>query len=106
MKRLLLLVALAALAANAQAQSKPGAPEKAQVCAACHGPDGNEPKVPGAAKIAGQHPDYLYHTLLDYKAGRRKNAIMNGQAQALTDQEMRALAQYYGSQPGSLKVIR
>jgi cytochrome c553 len=98
----ILILALGAVA-NAQAEGKP---EKLQVCAACHGETGNEAKVPGAPKLAGQYPDYLYHSLKDYKAGRRKNAIMNGQAQALSDKEMRQLAEYFASQGGSLKVIR
>jgi cytochrome c553 len=31
---------------------------------------------------------------------------MNGQAQPLTDEEMRNLAAYYASQSGPLKVVR
>lgn len=83
-----------------------GAEKAKQVCAACHGEKGTEAKVPGAAILAGQYRDYLYHSLRDYKTGKRKNAIMAGQAQPLTDDEMRNLAAYYASQEGPLKVVR
>jgi cytochrome c553 len=91
--------------ANAADAAK-GAEKAKQVCAACHGETGNEAKVPGAAKLAGQYQDYLYQALRDYKTGKRKNAIMAGQAQALTDADMRNLAAFYAAQQGSLKVVR
>ena len=78
-----------------------------EVCAACHGEDGTGKKeFPDYPKLAGQYADYLYHSLKGYKSGARKNAIMAGMAQPLTDAEMRALARYYADQPGNLKVIR
>jgi cytochrome c553 len=88
------------------ADASKGAEKAKQVCSACHGDTGNEAKVPGAAKIAGQYSDYLYQALRDYKTGKRKNAIMSGQAQALSDDDMRNLAAYYSAQQGSLKVVR
>ena len=94
-----------ACGANAADAAK-GAEKAKQVCAACHGETGNEAKVPGAAKIAGQYQDYLYQALRDYKTGKRKNAIMSGQAQALSDDDMRNLAAFYSRQEGSLKVVR
>jgi cytochrome c553 len=102
------VVALAAgFAVNAYAwDANKGAEKAKQVCAACHGEKGTEAKVPGAAILAGQHRDYLYHSLRDYKTGKRKNAIMSGQAQPLTDEEMRNLAAFYASQDGPLKVVR
>ena len=95
------------LATGAHAYDAAKGAEKAkQVCAACHGEKGNEAKVPGAAIIAGQHRDYLYHSLRDYKTGKRKNAIMNGQAEPLTDDDMRNLAAFFAAQDGPLKVVR
>lgn len=73
-----------------------------EVCAACHGPDGNTPTGPDFPKLAGQHYDYLLHSLKSYKSGARKNPIMAGQAQALTLQEMEGLAAYYSHQHGTL----
>lgn len=77
----------------------PAANDKAQVCTACHGPDGNSP-VPMFPRIAGQHRDYLYQALQDYKAGRRKNPIMAAQVESLSRQDMEALAAWFSSQPG------
>lgn len=73
-----------------------------EVCAACHGPDGNTPTGPDFPKLAGQHYDYLLHSLKSYKSGARKNPIMAGQAQNLTLQEMEGLAAYYSHQHGTL----
>jgi cytochrome c553 len=107
MMRIGVTVLALGLAAHAHAWDADKGAEKAkQVCAACHGETGTEAKVPGAAILAGQYRDYLYHSLLDYKTGKRKNAIMSGQAQALSDADMRNLAAYYARQSGPLKVVR
>jgi cytochrome c553 len=101
------LVALVALALAAPAFAQDAAKKAKEVCAACHGEDGNGKKeFPDYPKLAGQYADYLYHSLRGYKSGARKNAIMAGMAQPLTDAEMRALANFYASQPSALKVIR
>lgn len=67
------------------------------VCAACHGENGvsTGPQFPN---LAGQHEDYLYHSLKAYKNGERNNAIMTGQVIELTDREMRDLAKWYADQ--------
>lgn len=72
---------------------------KSAACAACHGADGNS-QAPSFPKLAGQHPDYLYKALTDYKSGARKNPIMAGQVANLSPQDMADLAAYYGSQKG------
>ncbi len=77
--------------------------EKAeQVCAACHGKDGNTPIDPSYPKLAGQHADYLVRVLLDYKSEQRKNAIMGAQAKGLSRADIENLAAFYASLPGSL----
>jgi cytochrome c553 len=74
-----------------------------QVCAACHGADGNS-VAPVNPKLAGQIPDYLAKQLANFKptaAGKpaeRNNAIMAGFAAALSPEDMRNVAAYYGSQ--------
>lgn len=73
--------------------------EKSQTCVACHGAEG----VSATAQfptIAGQYRDYLYKSLTDYKAGKRKNPIMGGIVAALSDQDMKDLASYYASLEG------
>ena len=70
--------------------------EKAIVCAACHGEDGNSPN--GAYPIlAGQTSRYLYLQLKDYKEGRRKDPVMSAMAVNLSKEDLRALADYFAS---------
>lgn len=81
--------------------------EKAdQVCAACHGKDGNTPIDPSYPKLGGQFRDYLETVLIDYQVGRRTNAIMAGQAKALSREDIRNLSAYYASLPSQLSVRR
>ena len=95
----LALAALAVLAAPADARDPAaGAAKAKEVCAACHGMDGNSP-TPDYPKIGGQYEDYLAKALRDYKSGARKNAIMAGFAGALTKQDIANLAAHYASQP-------
>ena len=101
MKRALGLAAALAAASVALAQDKaPGV--ASQVCAACHGPDGNS-VAPANPKIAGQIPEYLQKQLRDFKAqaGKkpaRESAIMNGMAANLSDADVKALAAFYSGQ--------
>lgn len=78
--------------------------EKAQTCAACHGPDGNTPMTPDFPKLAGQPADYLEKALRDYKKGARKNPMMMPMVQGLSKQDIKDLAAYYSSLKGDLKV--
>jgi cytochrome c553 len=108
MKRIIVLLALTTLASGAMAAGNAdrGAEKAKQVCAACHGADGNTPLQPEYPRIAGQHADYLNKALRDYQSGARKNAIMGSQAANLSRQEMQDLASYFSGLPGSLGVIR
>ena len=90
----LALAAPGAFAADLQA----GAAKAKEVCAACHGADGNSP-TPDYPKLAGQHRDYLEKALRDYKSGARKNPIMAGFAGALSKQDIENVAAYFESQP-------
>lgn len=101
---LTLAALLAAFATSASATSMPkGDPAKGKTesaaCAACHGEDGNS-KSGEFPKLAGQHADYLYNALVQYKSKQRKNAIMGGFAATLSRQQMADLAAYYASQKG------
>jgi len=108
MKRIVVLLAAATLAAPVLAKGNAAAGEtKAkQVCAACHGVDGSTPTTPDFPYIGGQYYDYLVRALTDYKTGARKNAIMAGMAKPLTDQEIQDLAAYFAGQPGKLGTKR
>ena len=105
---LLLSITLASITSvNAQDTSQ-GDPEagkaKNAVCAACHGVDGNS-ALDINPKIAGQHANYLYKQLSEFKLASqtggsegRNNAVMNGMAAVLSDQDMKDLAAYFASQ--------
>jgi cytochrome c553 len=77
----------------------------AQVCAACHGPDGNSP-LPENPKIAAQPADYLAKQLHEYKSGERKDPIMSAMAAPLSAEDISAVSAYYASQkprPGAAR---
>lgn len=111
-----LAILCVALAGGAQAQDKKvdvnrGQQIAGQVCAACHGADGNS-VIAMNPKLAGQHADYLYKQLLDYtvqpkaKAALRENAVMAGFAASLPDEDKRNVAAYFAAQklkPGTAK---
>lgn len=76
-----------------------------QVCAACHTADGSRGS-PANPILAGQHPEYLVKQLHEFKAGIRKNAIMQGMAATLSDEDMRNVAAFYATKsakPGFAK---
>ena len=52
-------------------QSFADMPEKAAVCVACHGPNGNS-SMPNTPSLAGQNARYIYLQLRDFQEGRRK----------------------------------
>jgi len=83
---------------NAQA----GKAKAAQVCAACHGANGDKPSAPDQPILAGQWDDYLVRALSDYKSGKRQNPIMNGMVAALSKQDIEDLAAWFSSQPSPL----
>lgn len=66
------------------------------VCAACHGADGNS-AITLNPKLAAQHPEYLQKQLMEFKSGKRANAVMSGMAAGLTDDEMAELAAYFSA---------
>jgi cytochrome c553 len=103
-KRLLVLTLalLLPLPLHAKGNAGNGKNKAAQVCAACHGPDGNKPSAPDQPILAGQHYDYLVRSLTDYKIGRRNNPIMKGFAAQLSKQDIEDLAAWFASQKSNL----
>jgi cytochrome c553 len=104
MTRLVLVALALCLSAGAEARgnAENGKAKAAQVCAACHGPDGNKPSAPDQPILAGQHYDYLVRSLTDYKIGRRNNPIMKGFAAQLSKQDIEDLAAWFASQKSPL----
>ena len=73
--------------------------EAASTCVACHGQNGISVS-PNWPTLAGQHQDYLKHSLNQYRDGTRKNAVMAQMAAPLTDDEVTALARYFSGLEG------
>ena len=74
--------------------------QKAVVCAACHGVDGN-PADPMYPRLAGQSERYIAHQLALFKSGERNTgmaAIMVPFASALGAQDMRDIGAYFATQ--------
>ncbi|MFY8119059.1 MAG: c-type cytochrome [Roseateles sp.] len=101
--------AAAALASGAPAAAKPdlakGQATATQVCAACHTADGSRGS-PANPILQGQHPEYLAKQLHEFKDGKRKNAVMQGMAATLSDEDIRNVSAFYASKtakPGFAK---
>lgn len=74
----------------------------ATVCAACHNADGNSTQAANP-KLAGQHADYLFKQMKEFKAAEGKepvrvNAVMNGMIAPYSEEQMRDLAAWFASQ--------
>lgn len=115
MKTVALLLSSLMLTAAAYANEPASAPAKpdlakggtisANVCAACHTADGSRGS-PANPILQGQHAEYLVKQLTEFKAGKRKNAVMNGMAAPLSEEDMRNVAAFYASKtakPGFAK---
>jgi cytochrome c553 len=89
------VVATLALAGAVTAAAQ--VPPKVDICAACHGRDGNaaNPQYP---ILAGQSWRYIYLQLKDFKEGRRHDPAMSPMAAELTRDEMIELGNYFAAQ--------
>ena len=74
-------------------------PEVAATCVACHGANGIA-VAPEWPTLAGQHEEYLVHSLNQYVNGERKQAVMSQMAVGLTDADIRELAEFYAGLDG------
>jgi cytochrome c553 len=72
--------------------------ERAQLCAACHGPDGNSvsPQVPS---IAGQPRLFLENQLILFREELRKSEQMAPVVKGLKDPEIVKLAEHFSKLP-------
>ena len=72
-------------------------------CAACHGQQGNS-LIAMYPNLAGQHAKYVAKQLTEFRLASqtggekgRNNAVMNGMAMTLSDQDILDLSAYYSS---------
>jgi cytochrome c553 len=97
MKQILLgLVAVCATGA-VQAQDDAATREKAAVCFACHGPNGNSTN-PDYPILAGQSWRYIYIELKDFKEGRRSDPHVSPMVAGLSQDDMVALGNFFAAQ--------
>ena len=86
-----------------------------QVCAACHGADGNSVAAANP-KLAGQHAEYITKQLINFKiakpgeqaagVGERKSAVMSGMVASLNADDVKNLGAYFSEKtikPGAAK---
>lgn len=91
-------VAFAAMFAwPAQAQDIEAGRKKAEVCVACHGPNGNstQPQYP---ILAGQTARYLYLQLRDFQEGRRIEPQMDPFVKPLSRQDLFDISAFFAAQ--------
>lgn len=67
----------------------------APACAQCHGANGEGQAAAGFPRLSGLPRDYVVKQLSDFRAGRRKNPVMEPIAKALDDAASAAVADYY-----------
>jgi cytochrome c553 len=115
MKLISMIPALVALALSGQvlAEASPEAADTkgdaakgkeiaSQVCAACHGVDGNSP-IPANPTLAGQHAEYIIKQLKNFKSeegkpAERESPIMTPMVAPLSVEDMKNVAAYYAQQ--------
>lgn len=96
MRHFTTLVGLLTIALSTQAADLDAGKQKTASCAGCHGAAGisNNPAWPN---LAGQKEQYLQIQLRAFRAGSRRNPMMNGMAKTLTDADIENLAAHFAS---------
>jgi cytochrome c553 len=75
-------------------------------CDACHGERGISVAPDQFPHLAGQYASYLEHALRGYRDGTRRHAVMNPIAAELSNEDIRALANFYAAQSGLVTAPR
>ncbi|MBV8031145.1 MAG: c-type cytochrome [Betaproteobacteria bacterium] len=68
-----------------------------QLCAACHGPNGNS-QIPANPSIAQQPRQFIETALYQFREGNRKNEQMSPMAEKLSNAELRELGKFFSEQ--------
>jgi cytochrome c553 len=68
-----------------------------QLCAACHGPEGNS-VIAANPSLAGQPEQSISIQLFQFREGNRKDPQMSPMAEKLSNKEMNELATYFSKQ--------
>jgi cytochrome c553 len=71
--------------------------QRTQACTACHGAQGRAGPDGYYPRLAGKPAGYLYNQLRNFKEGRRHYVLMEGLLAPLSDDYLRAMAEYFAS---------
>ncbi|AVU77475.1 MULTISPECIES: c-type cytochrome [Pseudomonas] len=94
-------LATSAYAADAQKTFTQGGTNPAAIaCSTCHGADGTGMPAAGFPRLAGLPAEYFAKQIADFRSGSRANPIMLPIAQALSEDEVQALASMLANMPG------
>ncbi len=98
---LCLAALISTISMGAQAAGDPlaGKAIAEKICVSCHGVEGKS-SSPMYPHLAGQHASYLAYALQGYQSGERSNAIMQGFAAGLSEQDIENVSSWYASQSG------
>jgi len=88
-----LLVLVACEAVNAAA---PDPPPGALACSGCH-PASDKVSSP-VPRLAGRNPDDIVQAFQAFRYGQRYSSVMDRIAKGFSDDEVRAIAEWYGAQ--------
>jgi len=91
------LIGASLLAISGQSGAEPGRLLASQ-CAQCHGTNG---AGPGFDELAGKSASELYHELIEMKYRANIEGIMDRQARGYTDGQLRKIADYLSTVPGT-----
>lgn len=80
------------------AVAAPSAEMLSNTCAGCHGPDGVS-AGPAMPTIAGQPAGFAGEILNQYRTGERHSTIMTRIAKGYTEEQLNAIAGFYGKLP-------
>ncbi len=69
--------------------------ERVRACVACHGKEGRASPGGYLPRIAGKPAEYLYHQLLNFRSGARRNAAMQQMVAPLSDAYLHEMAAYF-----------
>ncbi|MDX1587642.1 MAG: c-type cytochrome [Oleiphilaceae bacterium] len=90
------------MAVSFTGMAQAGDPERGEelvaTCAACHGQGGKQPIMDNYARLSGLGERYLYEQLVDIKNNDRVIAVMTGQLEGMSDQDLKDIAAYYDAQ--------
>lgn len=87
-------VVMVAMASTGHAQGPTGA-AIGYTCAGCHGPDGVSQG--DIDSLRGLETDYIDQAMKAFRSGDRTGTVMNRIATGYTDEEIRAVAEYFGA---------